>query len=292
MRYLAFCTFMLFFVCCSCAIPEEEDSTELSSTEKTTLSQQFLEHAGLERRYLLYVPQSYQDSETWPVVFNFHGFGGNAEDHLEIADMREAAEEKKFILVYPQGALMDGSSHWNAGLKTDANKSSVDDFGFFSAMLSEIEKNYNIDQKRVFACGYSNGAFFSYALACYHSDKVAAIASVSGTMLEETYNECKAKNVSPILTLHGTNDYVVPYKGSEGLKSVEDVLRFWTKAHELTTEASVSKELEGVEKYSFSDSKGQEQVLHYKILEGEHVWFDLNVSGKKHSSFDRRFFLL
>ena len=93
--------------------------------------------------------------------------------------MRSLADSENFILVYPQGTLLDGNPHWNAGLESDTNKSDADDFGFVEALIGEISSNYRIDPARVYSCGYSNGAFFTYALACYHSNKIAAIGSVA-----------------------------------------------------------------------------------------------------------------
>ena len=139
---------------------------------------QTLSHGGITRRYILYVPNSYDETSEVPLMLNFHGYGGSARSHLKYTDMRPLADTEAFILVYPQGALLDGTPHWNAGLPSSENKSNIDDFGFVVALIDEISSRYNIDSKRVYACGYSNGAFFSYALACYHGDKIAAIGSV------------------------------------------------------------------------------------------------------------------
>ena len=44
--------------------------------------------------------------------------------------MRSLADTVYFILVYPQGTLINGDPHWNAGLRSDTNKCDADDFGF------------------------------------------------------------------------------------------------------------------------------------------------------------------
>tara|TARA_B110000263_G_C15285732_1_gene500682 strand:+ start:1771 stop:1935 length:165 start_codon:yes stop_codon:yes gene_type:complete len=49
--------------------------------------------------------------------------------------------------------------------------------------------DFNVDSKRIYASGFSNGGFFAYSLACYKSNLFASIASVSGTMLDEAINK-------------------------------------------------------------------------------------------------------
>ena len=60
----------------------------------------------------------------------------------------------------------------------------------------------------------SNGGFMSYQLACQLSDKIAAIASVTGSMSPATYNACNPQHPTPILEIHGTADGTVAYTGS------------------------------------------------------------------------------
>ena len=168
----------------SCSGNDDRQLNE-PSTDATGLSARSLLHDGVAREYILYVPDSYDGASDVPLMLNFHGFGGTAAQHLDWADMRSLAEMDTFLLVYPQGTLLNGDPHWNAGLESEENKSDADDFGFVEALIGEISSGYRIDSTRVYACGYSNGAFFAYALACYHGDKIAAIGSVAGTMMSE-----------------------------------------------------------------------------------------------------------
>ena len=138
----------------------------LDAPATSGLFTQTLAHNGITREYVVYVPDSYDENSRVPLMFNFHGFGQTADQYLNFADMRSWADTEKFILIYPQGTLLDGDPHWNAGLKSDDNKSNADDFGFVEALITEISSNYRIDPARVYSCGYSNGAFFSYSLAC------------------------------------------------------------------------------------------------------------------------------
>ncbi|MDG0973170.1 MAG: hypothetical protein P8O07_03345, partial [Crocinitomicaceae bacterium] len=63
---------------------------------------------------------------------------------------------------------------------------------------------------RIYAVGYSNGGMMAYGLANYRSDLIAAVASVSGVMLDCTR---PTSHPMPIVHLHGTSDGVLPYNG-------------------------------------------------------------------------------
>ena len=258
-----------------------KNDAETSPTSKGLMAKT-IEHNGLRREYVLYIPDSYNEATKMPVVFNFHGYGGKASEYLEYADMRMLAESENFILVYPQGALIEGYSHWNAGLTTKENKSDVDDFGFFQNMLEEISLDYTVDADRIYTCGYSNGAFFSYALACYHSNLIAAMGSVSGTMMQETNTNCIPLHPMPMINIHGTSDYVVPYKGGEGLAAIDVVLTYWTRFNNTNkTPVVMSKTDNGtvIDYYSYTGGENNVSVEHYKINNGGHVWFDINYEG-------------
>jgi len=66
-----------------------------------------------------------------------------------------------------------------------------------------------------------------YHLACNLSSKFAAIASVTGSMTNDTFNDCNPSHPMPILQIHGLLDFVVPYDGNSGSKSIPDVIDYW-----------------------------------------------------------------
>ena len=99
-------------------------------------------HDGLVREYILYVPQSYTGSESVPLLFNFHGYGSSAIGQMNYGDFRVLAEEEQFILLAPQGTLLEDTSHWNVGSWT--SESTVDDVGFTSALIDKIATDYVI----------------------------------------------------------------------------------------------------------------------------------------------------
>ncbi len=261
-------------------------SDEDSSPSEQGLNNQTLNHDGVDRQYLQYIPDNYDGSTKLPLLLNFHGFEGNTNYFMQTADMRSLAESEGFVLVYPQGTDLNGSPHWNADLNGGDNKSSVDDLGFIEALINKLSNQNLIDNKRVYAIGYSNGGMMSYALGCYKSNLIAAIGSVSGYMLQD---ECTPSHSIPLIKLHGTNDY---YDGGGVYNSVESVLDFWKNFNNVTGDPNLDSFNDNgtlIEKYSYINSNNI-LIDHYKVIGGDHIWFNFNYKGNNTNKIIWEFF--
>ena len=261
----------------SCKKNDVKDNLESCYSNTNTQS---IDHNGTSREYVLYIPDSYDGSSTVPLMLNFHGFGDSASNHMINADMRALAESDTFILVYPQGSCSEGSSHWNPCPVGGDNKSTADDLGFVEAMIDEISSKHNVDIERIYAAGYSNGGMMAYGLANYKSDLIAAIASVSGAMLD-----CKgsASHPMPVVHLHGTSDYVIPYEGGDDYSAAQSTLDYWTDFNNTSTNPTVSSDNSGVipiEHYVYGQGDNAVSVEHYKYIGGDHVWFNATYQGQ------------
>ena len=251
-----------------CSKINQEENVEQS--EGTLLRN--IEVEGETREYLIHIPNSYDTTKSVPIVMNFHGFSQSVSDYIIEADMRSLAESDTFILIYPQGSYLNGFSHWNACPNGGDNKSDVDDFGFVEDLIEEISSQYNVDMDRIYAVGYSNGGMLAYGLANYKSDLIAAVASVSGAMLDCIGN---TSHPMPVLHLHGTDDYVLPYNGDKGFNSVQNTLDHWIDFNNTTTNPSISTEDSGgmvIEHYVYDQGDNSVSVEHYKYIGGKHVW--------------------
>ena len=272
-------TFLLtFFGSC-----KEEDVNDNSESCYSNTNAQTIVHDGINREYVLFIPNSYDGTSAVPVLFNLHGFGDNASDYMNNADMRAVAESDTFILVYPQGSCSDGSSHWNPCPTGGDNKSTADDVGFVESMISEISSQYNVDMERIYAAGYSNGGMMAYGLANYKSDLIAAVASVSGAMLD-----CigSTSHPIPLIHLHGTSDGVLPYNGSSDWNSVQSTLDYWINFNNTNITPTVSNDNSGgmsIEHYVYDQGDSSVSVEHYKFIGGDHVWFSATYQGQNTS---------
>ena len=273
---------ILMLIIFSCTNDQAKDEDNQEDCYLNTNAQSLV-HDGINREYILYVPNSYDETSATPILFNFHGFGGSASQFISRADMRAEAELNSFILVYPQGSCLDGVSHWNPCPIEGDNKSSADDLGFFEAMVNEISSEYTVDMERIYAAGFSNGGMMAFGLANYKSDLIAAVASVSGSMLDclET-----PSHPMPVLHLHGTSDGVLPYNGDASFNSVQNTLDYWTNFNNTVSSPTINIDNTSgmtIEQYVYDQGDNSVSVEHYKYIGGEHVWFSETYQGQNAS---------
>jgi polyhydroxybutyrate depolymerase len=269
MKYL--CLFIVIFSYSNCY---SYNKCLSSNPERQTLK-----HNGIEREFFVYLPNSYNPKKSNPLVLNFHGYGGSAYMFMFNTGFNDMADKEGFIVVHPQGTLLNGRSHWNIGGSTEGSK--VDDYGFIGILIEFLERKYNIDSNRIYASGMSNGGYFAFGLACQMSDKIAAIASVTGSMTPRDSKKCQINRPVGILQLHGTNDNAVPYNGKQGRSmAIQDVIEFWKSKNGIETKVKMrairdldKKDGSTVEKYTYSGGENNTDIVHYKVVGGGHNWF-------------------
>lgn len=232
---------------------------------------------GIQRDYILYIPATYDGSIDAPLVLNFHGFTSTAFEQLNYGDFRNIADTEGFLVVHPQGALFNGETHWNVGDLTAA--STADDLGFTEALIDELANLYAINLNRVYATGMSNGGYMSFLLACQLSEKIAAVASVTGSMNPATYNVCNPKHPTPILQIHGTSDGTVPYNGNMWSRSIDDVISYWVNYNNCDTTPTVTvfpdtdpTDGSTVEHSVYTNNINGITTEHMKVIGGGHTW--------------------
>jgi polyhydroxybutyrate depolymerase len=232
---------------------------------------------GLERSYLVHVPPGYNARRPTPVVLIFHGAGLDAERMVRFCGLNEKADQAGFIAVYPNGC---GRS-WNAEICCDfAASNHVDDVGFVRAVLDDLERVLNVDRRRIYATGGSNGAMLCYRLASELSERIAAIAPVAGTMGSKT---CHPSRPVSVIHFHGTNDQWIPYKGGLGTRnvtfySVEETIQAWVQADGCRRQAQITRYPDRghdgttVTRDTYSGGKNGSEVVLITIEGGGHSW--------------------
>jgi polyhydroxybutyrate depolymerase len=228
---------------------------------------------GLTRSYRLYVPGNYTGATAVPLVFNLHGYTSNAFQQEFYSGMNAVADTAGFIICYPDGV----NSAWNSGFQPPYY-GGVDDVGFLSVLIDSLQAGYNIDPTRVYSCGMSNGGFMSYRLACDLESRIAAIASVTGSMTTLQVNNCGASRPMPVLEIHGTDDGTVPYTASTGIIGIDSLLSYW-RAQNACVAAPVYDTLPDLVQESstvttqwYAGCTDNVEVAHYKIENGGHTW--------------------
>ena len=240
-------------------------------------------HGNLLRYYYIHLPHPEAQGAS-SVLFNLHGYGSNALAQMQYGDFRSLANTKanNFILIHPQGAplntaLTSSESHWNSGGWTIG--STVDDVDFINTIIRFISQKYNINQDRIYSTGMSNGGFMSYHLACNLSSKIAAVASVTGSMSVQTYDDCNPSHPTSVLQIHGTLDGTVPLNGNSalGMESINDVIEFWRSFNSCIIEPVINTtdyfDLGySVEHQTFNDCLNNNQVELYIVDGMWHTW--------------------
>ena len=184
-------------------------------------------HDDLDRYYYIYKSVNLNPNESIPVLFALHGYGSSAITHYSYTNYRSIADDNNLVVVYPQGSTSSGlNTHWNNGGWT--SKSTAKDIEFIDTIINLLKEKINIDQTRIYSSGMSNGGYMSYHLACNLDNKFAAIVSVTGSMTTDTFDNCSPSHPTAIMQIHGMRDTVVPYFGSIGSKSIEDVMQYWS----------------------------------------------------------------
>ncbi len=247
---------------------------------------------GLERTYILHIPPAYDKTKALPLVIMLHGGGGTAKYMVKhtFGGFDKLSDKNGFIVVYPDGI----EKHWNDGRREKetgyrTHKENIDDVGFISALIDTLIKKQNIDPKRVYVTGISNGAMMSYRLACELTNKIAAIAPVVGNLPQDIYSSCKPSRPISVLAINGINDPLVPFGGGNvtgpfGLKklgkvlSTVDTIRFWVN-HNNCSSSHVTREPDKdpqdgtrVQKEVNGDCKEGTEVILYSIEGGGHTW--------------------
>jgi len=275
--------FLLFLLCallfdlsCQNAIAGQETSTTRS-----------IIFAGLERTYRIRIPSSYDKTSPIPLVIVLHGGGGTGEkmEELTLRGFNRLSDKEGFIVVYPDGI----EKHWNDGRKNvryRAHQEKIDDVGFLSALIDHLDKERDIDKRRVYVTGISNGAMMSFRLACELSEKITAIAPVSGAMPKDLV--CSPSRSVSVLVISNKEDPMVPWEGGEirlgrqrfgGVLSVDESVRLWVH-HNQCSSSPVNtlepdrdpKDGTRVRREEYGQGKGGTEVILYAIEGGGHTW--------------------
>lgn len=241
---------------------------------QVTLEDSFMVN-GLMRNYFLYVPAINSAQEPVPLVLNLHGYGSNKLEQLFYGDFRAIADTANFMIAVPNGSIdLNSTLSWNTfGIGT------VDDVDFISQLIDRINTSYSVDQNRIYSTGMSNGGFMSFELACQLSNRITAIASVTGSMLSSKFALCNPTHPIPVMQIHGTMDGTIPYEGNFAFSSIDSLVSFWRTQNQ----CNPSAEFEAVpnivisdnctaEHYTWNSNTSISSVEFYKVIGGGHSW--------------------
>jgi polyhydroxybutyrate depolymerase len=272
-RVLAVALFLIAATLVSCGrttvIKTSADECDPVRSLKTGTTDHALDVEGRERTYLLHLPEDYDGTKPIPVMFLFHGFGGDPKTLLDTTKMTDAADDHDFAVVAPQGAGLIPSWQFR-----ERGGQPSPDITFTHDLLRKVEQEVCVDRDRVYAAGFSNGSVLTLALACETSRDFAAFAAVSGPYYEP---RCADAPPRPILYFHGLKDVVVPYGGARKtvigpLPGVTDTLVSWAEHDRCTRPAGRTRTSEHVLHYRWFGCTAGSAVESYVVTDGGHRW--------------------
>lgn len=181
----------------------------------TVSSKEVLLVDGQERSFVLVSPTSPLPKTTYPLVLALHGDGGTGETMHATFAFESISKERAFV-AYPTG-----TSGWNLHAPTERNP----DLAFLTALVDSLTSNRPIDRTRIFATGFSSGAFMINQVGCRIPSLFRAIAPHSGgapnepndpsaTRWSNGYTRCTAqvRGEGPaVMVIHGTADTTVTF---------------------------------------------------------------------------------
>ena len=182
-----------------------------------------MEFDGLTRTWYEYVPESVKKSgAAVPVVFCLHGRGGSAESFISLSGMSRVAEERGFIVVFPEASVYQQRPGglrnvllWNGTYKGHQ----YNDADFIVAILEELKTRWNVDTTRVYSTGQSSGGFMTSELGWRAPKVFAAVAPWSGIRNPESSDPPPASidPIVPYFFTFGESDWLCADKENTGL---------------------------------------------------------------------------
>lgn len=230
---------------------------------------------GVERTYLLTLPTGYNGKKAHPMVFNFHGGGGNQASTEAYTGMGRIGAARGYIVVTP--SALGSPAGWNLF----SNPAEADDYGFIDALASDLSERLCVDTDRVFAAGHSNGSAFTGLLSCKAPYRFAAVAMVAA-FIPPAYAVCPSGVKPSVLAFHGTEDPGIPYEGGwvEGVTEegeffvpgVRDTLDDYADAYGCRQPVKEDEPAPNVLRHRYDKCDDRSRAMLYSIIGGGHEW--------------------
>ena len=264
--------FLLLFMLISCG-----------NEETGFVEERVIEHEGLERSFLIYVPKNIKENA--PLVVAIHGYTSSAKTLMGYSGINQIADKEGFLVAYPQGTKDSRDNNFfNVGYEFHSD-SKVNDVNFIREIVLNLTKDYKLNSKRVFATGMSNGGDMSYLLACTSSDLFTAVAPVAGVMMKDTLENCNPEKKIPIFEIHGTKDSISKFEGDMNNEDkwgayydLPSTIEFWVNKHALNEKETIqlkNKNTEDGTTITFErywSDESQREVWFYIVNDGNHTW--------------------
>jgi polyhydroxybutyrate depolymerase len=222
-----------------------------------------VEHEGFYRCWDIYVPEGLTGNVT--LVIDLHGWTENPSRQRAISGFDSLADSEGFIVVWPYGLC----NSWNSGAACcpPASEDNIDDVGFIRKLIEKVSAQYDIDSKRIYVTGLSNGCSMAQRLANEASDIIAACACISLHLLVP---EDPEYNPVSVMTILGTNDDL--YEPGDTPGALEN-FNTWKTMNNCTGSYTVTWSSGDSVAWTYQDCENGTEVCLVTIDGGGHVLY-------------------
>ncbi|MEO7999030.1 MAG: PHB depolymerase family esterase, partial [Gemmatimonadaceae bacterium] len=166
--------------------------------------------------YRVYVPSSYKAGTSFPLIIALHGLGATEDSFFDSygRELPKLAEHNGYIMATSLGYRVDGGYGWGIGAPPSdsvARRSSELSELDVMQVLAQVQKQYNVDPKRIYLMGHSLGAIGTWKVAAKYPDIWAALGVFSG---QGSVTSAEVLKKIPEFVVHGDTDPTVNVRGS------------------------------------------------------------------------------
>lgn len=250
---------------------------------------------GSNRTYQVHVPKAYKTSTAMPLIVALHGGCQSSSRMIALTRLNITSNVQRFIVAYPNGTAkkvgkqtVDSMRFWNPAYGfpaeylyfNDPNFDNVDDVSYIRAVLDDLQAKFNVETKKVYALGISNGSLLGERLASVMSDRFAAVASLAGPLWgPEEF--CTPSRPVPMIYIHGTADNFMPYYGGiplcpevvqKDMRSAQESVDVWVYKNQCLTIPRVVYQNKTATCVSYGRADNKAEVEFCTIEGGGHTY--------------------
>lgn len=236
--------------------------------------------SGVEREYLLHVPESYDPAAPTPLVISLHAGATWPAHQSNLTRWNRQADREGILVVYPAGnpQLLGVARIWHSfepgpGLERDVR--------FVADLIDELQAAYAVDPARIYVDGMSNGGGMAFVLSCALSDRIAAVGLVAPAQSLPS-DWCRDARPVPMLAFHGTADELAPYDGGpmgdpfnpvrRVFPAVRGFVADWAERNRCAADPVESPVAHDVTRLEYRDCAEGAGVALYTLRGGGHSW--------------------
>lgn len=239
-----------------------------------------IEVDGIQREYIAHFGPNFDSSKLQSLILVLHGAKATNQFMMGYTAFNNDIDRSNYVAIYPQSltgkipGTVDEVLTWDPYLNLQHN-----DVNFLTQLINKAVSDYSIDPSRVFLVGLSIGGFMGFRFLSEAADNIAGAAIVSAQLPLLAAKTMQSKRV-PLLTVHATNDHIIPY--NEGIEnysmSVPDTLKYFSerfhcglKPDEYILEKTHVDDQSHVVKEVYKSSQENFFLEHYRIVGDEHT---------------------